>query len=143
MPEPIHFHTDLYRREAVQSAAEKYGRKARIALADSNGHIVARIEPAAQMSDAEWCDVRDEFCTEALSLTVMQLRDLGAPETPASAPIDEPPWELLTPFGEGLPDGVIDRLAARVLLNGFSHLVAELLIGPGRVGDANHGEARR
>src|SRR5205823_6565032 len=96
MPEPIHFHTDLYRREAVQSAAEKYGRKARIALAESNGHIIAQVEPAARISDAEWCDVRDEFCTEALSLTVMRLRDLGAPETPATAAvhasIDEPPW---------------------------------------------------
>ena len=110
MPEPIHFHTDLYRREAVQSAAEKYARKARIALGESNGHIIAQVEPTAPMSDAEWCDVRDEFCTEALSITVMRLRDLTAPETPATAAlqpsIDEPPWELLMPFGEGLPIGL-------------------------------------
>ena len=128
MPEPIHFHTDLYRREAVQSAAEKYGRKARIALADSNGHIVARIEPAAQMSDAEWCDVRDEFCTEALSLTVMRLRDLGAPETPAGAiaqsSIDEPPWELLTPFAEGEPIGLGWVLASLGRVSGGSASLA-------------------
>src|ERR1043166_5517169 len=84
MPEPIHFHTDLYRREAVQSAAEKYGRKARIALGESNGHIIAQVEPTAPMSDVEWCDVRDEFCTEALSLTVMRLRDVTPPETPTT-----------------------------------------------------------
>jgi ferredoxin len=100
MREPIHFHTDLYRREAVQSAAEKYGRKARIALGESNGHITADIEPAAPMSDSELDDVRDEFCTEALSLTVMRLRDQSA-AIPVS--IDEPPWELLKPFGEGVP----------------------------------------
>lgn len=118
MPEPIHFHTDLYRREAVQSAAEKYARKARIALAESNGHIVAELEPVATMSDAEWHDVRDEFCTEALSLTVVRLRDLRAPEPPASPAVqasnDEPPWALLTPFGEGVGIGlgwVLDSLS--------------------------------
>src|SRR5262245_29360727 len=98
MPEPIRFHTDLYRREAVQTAAEKYVRKARIALADANGDIVAEIEPAAAMSDAELGDLHGEFCTEALSLTVMRLRDQAAPETAATAPVsssDEPPWELL------------------------------------------------
>ena len=107
MAEPIHFHTDLYRRDAVQSAAEKYVRKARIALAESNGDIIAEIEPAAPMSDTEWCDLHGEFCTEALSLTVMRLRDQSAPETPATRPVqpsvDEPPWELLAPFGEGTP----------------------------------------
>src|SRR5678809_431227 len=102
MPEPIRFHTDLYRREAVQSAAEKYARKARIALAESNGDVVARIEPAAPMSDAELGDLHGEFCTEALSLTVMRLRDQSAPETAgtvAAQPSNDPPWELLAPFG--------------------------------------------
>ena len=51
-------------REAVQSAAEKYVRKARVVLADSNGHIVAQLEPVAPMSDTEWGDVRGEFCTD-------------------------------------------------------------------------------
>jgi 2Fe-2S type ferredoxin len=115
MPEPIHFHTDLYRREAVQSAAEKYVRKARIALADSNGHIVARLEPATPMSDTDWCDVRGEFCTEALSLTVTRLRDQSAPQTGAvPSASDEPPWELLAPFAEGTPIGlgwVVDSLS--------------------------------
>ena len=110
MPEPIRFHTDLYRREAVQSAAEKYARKARIALAESNGDIVARLEPAAPMSDTELHDLHGEFCTEALSLTVMRLRDQRAPETAATAsvqpPNDEPPWDLLAPFGEGAPIGL-------------------------------------
>ncbi len=107
MPEPIRFHTDLYRREAVQSAAEKYARKARIVLAESNGDVVAHIEPAAPMSDAQVRDLHGEFCTEALSLTVMRLRDQSAPETAGAAaiqpPNDEPPWELLAPFGEGAP----------------------------------------
>src|SRR5689334_3846517 len=117
-PEPIHFHTDLYRRDAIQSAAEKYARKARVVLADSNGHIVAQLEPAAPMSDTEWGDVRGEFCTEALSATVTRLRDQSAPEAPATATArlasDEPPWELLTPFAEGLPIGlgwILDSLS--------------------------------
>src|SRR5205085_9325808 len=118
MPEPIRFHTDLYRREAVQSAAEKYVRKARIALADSNGHIVAQLEPVAPMSDTEWCDVRGEFCTEALSETVLRLRDQTASDAPAIAAAqpasDEPPWDLLAPFAEGTPIGlgwVVDSLS--------------------------------
>jgi ferredoxin len=109
MPEPIHFHADLYRREAVQSAAEKYVRKARITLAESNGDIVAEMEPTAPMSDREWYDLHDEFCTEALSLTVMRLRDQSAPDAAAAAvqpPSDEPPWELLAPFGEDTPIGL-------------------------------------
>ena len=65
MPEPIRFHTDLYRREAVQSAAEKYLRKARIALAESNGDIVAEIEPAAPMSDTELSDLHGDFMRAA------------------------------------------------------------------------------
>jgi len=113
--ESIHFHTDLYRREAVQSAAEKYVRKARVVLADSNGHIVAQLEPAAPMSDLEWGDVRGEFCTEALSLTVTRLRDQTAPNAAATRPAsDEPPWELLAPFAEGVPVGlgwVLDSLS--------------------------------
>jgi ferredoxin len=118
MPEPIHFHTDLYRREAVESAAEKYARKARIVLGESNGDIVAQLEPAAPMSDAEFCDLHGEFCTEALSLTVTRLREQSAPETPGTAALqswsDTPPWELLAPFGEGSPIGlgwVVDSLS--------------------------------
>ena len=110
MPEPIHFHTDLYRREAVQSAAEKYVRKARIALGESNGDIVAELEPAAPMSDTEWCDLQGEFYTEALSLTVTGLRAQSTSETaaPTAMPpsIDEPPWELLAPFAEGATIGL-------------------------------------
>jgi hypothetical protein len=119
MPEPIRFHTDLYRREAVQSAAEKYARKARIALAESNGDIVAQIEPAAPLSETELGDLHGEFCTEALSLTVMRLRDQRAPETAGTAAAqpsnNEPPWELLAPFGEGAPIGlgwVLESLSA-------------------------------
>jgi ferredoxin len=110
MPEPIHFHTDLYRREAVQSAAEKYARKARIALAEANGDIVAEIEPAAPMSDTEFSDLHGDFCTEALSLTVTRLREHSAAETVPTAAVhasnDDPPWALLAPFGEGAPIGL-------------------------------------
>ena len=88
MLEPIHFHSDLYRREALQSAAHKFAGKARIELAESNGHIVARLDPLAPMSDAEARELRDEFCTEALSLTVRRLREAGVPENPAPASVE-------------------------------------------------------
>ena len=88
MPEPIHFHSDLYRREALQSAAQKFAGKARIELAESNGHIVARLDPLAPMSDAEARELLNEFCTEALSLTVRRLREAGVPENPVPASVE-------------------------------------------------------
>jgi len=77
MTEAIHFHSDLYRREALQSAGKKFGAQARIELAESNGHIVVSLEPLVPMSDAEARALRDAFCTEALSCTVRELRESG------------------------------------------------------------------
>lgn len=102
MPDPIHFHTDLYRREAVESAAEKYRRRARIELAHAGPHVVANLEPLA--SDQDWQALQDEFCNEAFSDTARRMRG-GAGEGRAAdgAESNDPPWELLAPFSEGTP----------------------------------------
>ena len=102
MAEPIHFHTDLYRREAVESAARKYSRRAHIELAQTGAHVVARLEPLGHEQD--WQALHDEFCNEAFSDTARRMRTSGGGE--ASAPEvepDGPPWELLAPFGEETP----------------------------------------
>src|SRR5207253_1909298 len=105
LTELIHFHSDLYRRDALQSAAEKFRSKARIELAESNGRIAVRLEPVGAMSDGQVRELGGEFCTEALSLTVRQLREAGVPDDPApvASTSDEPPWELLAPFRTGSP----------------------------------------
>ena len=46
MPEPIRFHTDLYRRDAVELAAAKYARRANILVAESGPHVVVSLEHA-------------------------------------------------------------------------------------------------
>lgn len=107
MAEPIPFHTDLYRRDAVEAAAQRYQHRARIALAESGAHVVASVEPLQGNADAQ--ALRDEFCNEVFSATARRLRDLGGTagngdrHAPAS---DEPPWALLAPFSEGSPLGL-------------------------------------
>jgi ferredoxin len=138
MRESVTFHADFYRREAVESAAEKHLRRARIDIEEAESHVIARLESV----DAEAPDARrivDEFCTEALSITVKQLRDLGASagaprEVPAS---DTPPWALLAPFAEGAALGfgwVLESLtpirsgAAGLALRHEQHGVARVAI---------------
>ncbi len=108
--EPILFHSDLYRRDALTAVAEKYQRRARFEFAESGGHISARFETLAPISAEDAQELRDEFCTEAFSATVKKLREAGsaAPRTeePASPSSNEPPWELLAPFTEGAPLGL-------------------------------------
>jgi 2Fe-2S type ferredoxin len=99
MAEPIHFHTDLYRREAVESAAQKYRRKARIELAQSGAHLVAHLEPLAIDQDSQL--LHDEFCNEAFSDTARRMRATGTSGGPDAGATDHPPWELLAPFAEG------------------------------------------
>jgi ferredoxin len=105
MSEPIQFHTDLYRRDALERAAEKYRHQARIELAESGSVIVARVEPLGPTAETNGQVVRYEFCTEALSATVRSLRDLAAGDSRKREHADpvgnEPPWGLLAPFGEG------------------------------------------
>lgn len=102
MPEPIQFHSDLYRRDAVEAAAAKYSRRARIAVAESGSHVVATLEPLAGGQDER--ALLEEFCNEVFSATAQQMRngpgEARAAETQRS---DEPPWPLLAPFGEGTP----------------------------------------
>jgi ferredoxin len=108
MSESIHFHTDLYGREALESAARKFQDRARIELAQDGAHVVARFEPLAEGGDAD--ALRDEFCNDAFSVTARNLRDLDAEgrrlaaQSPAGT--DTPPWPLLLPFGAGAALGL-------------------------------------
>ena len=52
MPELIQFHTALYRRDAVESAAEKYREQARIDVTESGPHLIASVEPLSRDPDA-------------------------------------------------------------------------------------------
>jgi ferredoxin len=110
MTELIHFHTGLYRREAVEAAAAKYRSQASIALADSGPLVVAQVEPLGPLSEAGTQLLLDEFCNEALSATVKKLRDAGNGRTqepePAGAAGSAPPWKLLAPFHEGAALGL-------------------------------------
>jgi 2Fe-2S type ferredoxin len=102
MSETIHFHTDLYRRDALEHAAERARQRARIELDERGTHVVASLEPLAQGGDGQ--ALRDEFCNDAFSETARRLRDgSGRPHDGGHAvPVsDLPPWELLAPVGEG------------------------------------------
>jgi ferredoxin len=108
MIETIHFHTDLYRRDALEFAAEKNQAHVRVELADAGAHVVAHLEVLAADGDARL--VRDQFCNDAFSATAQRIRDLtggrsraAQPRTAASA---EPPWPLLAPFSEGAALGL-------------------------------------
>src|SRR5881397_3823209 len=99
MPESVHFDADLYRREAIESAAAKYVRRARIDIEEAGANVIARVESVHAGSDAR--RLVDEFCTEVLSITVTHLRELGMhtgaqPDAASAAP----PWGLLAPFAE-------------------------------------------
>jgi 2Fe-2S type ferredoxin len=98
MIEPIHFDTELYPREALQQAAERYQCKARIELVDAGRDVVARLEPLEDADDA--VALRHAFCTEAFAVTARTLRDLG-PATPAAPCTTEPQWALLAPLTAG------------------------------------------
>jgi hypothetical protein len=43
MPESVHFHADLYRREAIESAAKSYARRARIEIEEAGPHVVVHL----------------------------------------------------------------------------------------------------
>jgi ferredoxin len=99
MTESLEFHTDLYRRDALELVAERYRSQASIDLVQSGAFVVARVEPLG--GDAVLQTLCDEFRTEAFSATARTLRDVPArqPERPDTS--DEPPWALLQPLTEG------------------------------------------
>jgi ferredoxin len=106
MTASVHFHTDLYRRDALESTARRLERRVRVDLVESGAEVVARLEPLAGEADAE--ALCDEFCTEVFSATAKTLRDTapsGHAETPGP-PSDEPPWTLLSPLVEGAALGL-------------------------------------
>lgn len=94
----VRFHSDLYRRDALEVAAERYRDRIRVELADSGPHVIAHVEPLAGDDDA-----LDEFCNEVFSETARRLRDraAGAAVEPLVAASSEAPWGLLHPFTEG------------------------------------------
>ncbi|MFN8643457.1 MAG: 2Fe-2S iron-sulfur cluster-binding protein [Candidatus Binatia bacterium] len=102
MPDPIQFDTDLYRRDAVVSAAEKFSRRARVEVAESGSHLIARLEPLDGGGDPQ--SLRDEFCNEVFSATAQQMRGTPAAGRAAEAADGaDPPWQLLAPFEAGMP----------------------------------------
>ena len=100
MTESIEFHTDLYRRDALELVAQKFRGRASVELADSGSYVVARVEPLAADGAAQ--ALCDEFRTEAFSATARTLRD-SPPSGSERAVVgsDEPPWALLYPLTEG------------------------------------------
>jgi ferredoxin len=134
MSEPIQFHTDLYRREALEAAAEKYGGRARIELAECGTHVAVRFEPVQQNGDSP--DLADEFCNEVFSATARSLRGRDAVRARAQES-GAPPWELLQPFGPGQALGLgweIESLsplrsgAATLVLRHEQHGVARVAV---------------
>lgn len=102
MPEQIQFHTDLYRRDALESAAKKYSGRARIGLAQSGPYVIASVEPLARDDSRQ--SLLDEFCNDVFSATARRMRSM--PSQARSAEREEtaePPWGLLAPFGAGTP----------------------------------------
>ena len=83
MTESIEFHTDLYRRDALELVAQKYRGNASIELVDSGPYVVARVEPLAADGAAQV--LCDEFRTEAFSATARTLRESPAPAPERSA----------------------------------------------------------
>jgi 2Fe-2S type ferredoxin len=104
MIESIEFHSDLYRRDALELAAEKYRDRLRVVLAEAGTAIEAQVEV---LDDGDASALRDEFCSEAFSATARRMRDLASNEPSNSeyrpADSDTPPWVLLNPFEEGDP----------------------------------------
>ncbi len=105
MLEPVHFHADLYRRDALEVAAAKYRGLASVELVESGSQIVARLKPLVPIAEEDLQVLCDEFCTEALSATVSKLRHLAANDSATQAHIPAaptaPPWQFLAPFVEG------------------------------------------
>ena len=100
MLEPIRFHNDLYRREAVHLATQKYQVQASFELDDAGEHIIARLTPLAAIEQADLEALRDDFCNEVLSVTVKKLRDLNTGDSaarPDATVGDGAPWPLLAP----------------------------------------------
>ncbi|HYD49229.1 MAG TPA: 2Fe-2S iron-sulfur cluster-binding protein [Terriglobales bacterium] len=99
MTESIEFHTELYRRDAVETAVRKYQGQAQISLAQSGAHLVASLA-AAGGSDLQ--ALRDALCNEAFSATVRGLRSQHAEAGKAeNAAETAPPWPLLAPYQAG------------------------------------------
>lgn len=138
MPELIRFHTDLYRRDALELAASKWQDRVRIELADAGSEVVAQIESLLDNDARTLCD---EFCHEAFSATARKLRERPASDAaapPRSAQVGNgSPWVLLAPFGEGAALGlgwVLESLspvragAATMVLRHEQHGIARVAI---------------
>lgn len=98
MSESILFHSDLYRRDALTAAADKYASRARIAFAERGALIVADLDPCGDTAPGS---LRDEFCNEALLATVQSFRNLAPTRAQPASGENAPPWALLSPFREG------------------------------------------
>ena len=99
MPEPILFHTDLYRRDALELAAHAYAERARVELAEAGQHVMVRFE-ALRPEDSD--ALLDEFRNQVFSETARRMRDQMADAgRPVVRSTDEPPWSLIVPYSQG------------------------------------------
>jgi ferredoxin len=144
MPDPIaiEFHTELYRRDAVDSAAESYSGRARIDVAESGPLVVASLQPLAPDEDGQ--SLADEFCNDVFSATARQMRNAPA-ETRSAEPDDGPeqPWALLAPFGEGtrLPLGWSIESLSPIRAGAATLVLAHAEHGPARIAIRRNGGA--
>lgn len=99
MTESLEFHTDLYRRDALEQVAERYRSQASIDLVQSGSLVVARVESLG--GDGALQTLCDELRTEAFAATARTLRDAPARQAEHATQSDEPPWALLEPLTEG------------------------------------------
>jgi 2Fe-2S type ferredoxin len=109
MAEPVRFHSDLYRRDAVRHVVEQYRKRATIGVVDTGADIAVRVETLGPDGDDAHA-VSGELCNAALSATVRTLRQAGRDDAhgdePADDAADPPPWGLLVPFAEGSAIGL-------------------------------------
>jgi ferredoxin len=116
MSTPIHFHADLYSREALERAASRYEGKARLHLTDLGSHIVVHLEaPSGKEAPPA---LRDAFCNDAFAVTVRALHQAATDGPPPQQrlPTGESaaPWALIDPFSAGSTLGmgwVLDSLS--------------------------------
>jgi ferredoxin len=106
MTEPLHFHSDLYRRDAIALAARKFSERAGFELVEAGPHVVVTARPTSPAPESTFRSTCGEFCNEALSATAVELRSAGSAGSSrsdeSSGPLD-PPWQLLSPFTENTP----------------------------------------
>lgn len=126
----LFFHADLYRRDALDAAADQHRDRFDCQISQATRGYVAELSP---QGDAPFDDSGiSEFCTDALAATSRSLRAAR----PTAAPrheSDAPPWELLRPYGPDTPVALGWRVASLSEVRGGAALLT--------LRHADHGDA--